>query len=67
MTLSLNCSYMRYMYVGVEVLLLIIFLSPRVRNLFTYKPMRQYVEGARILEYKPVRFYAREYGMYYMY
>ena len=49
------------------MLLLVIFSSPWVESLFTCKPMCLYVEGAPISEYKPVCFYACEYGNHLMY
>ena len=60
MTLSLKQFDVKCM--GGEVLLLIIFFSPWVESLFIYKPMRLYVEGAPLSEYKTVRLYEHEYG-----
>ena len=45
------------------MLLLIIFFSPWIESLFTYKPMCLYVEGAPISEYKPACLYGRDYGI----
>ena len=51
-------------HVGVEVLLRIIYFSPWVESLFTYKLMRLYVEGALISEYKPMCLFLCEHGIH---
>ena len=40
------------------------FLFTMGGSLFTYKPMCLYMAGAPTSEYKPVRLYAREYGIF---
>ena len=64
-TLSMHCIHRhRRMgsYVKTWCMLRILFFSLWVRNMFTNKPMRLYVEGALISDHKPVCFYACEYG-----